>query len=104
MRTGGKGVECEEEASSSRLDTKSVIKNNANLASPRLLQTGRPGTRASRYLDVAHGACPASPSSCILISMPPSSPIRTININGPALSADQSTRLTASQRGARTLL
>lgn len=53
MRTGGKGAECEEEvSSSSRLDSKSIIKNNTNLASPRLLQTGRRGTQAN--LDVAH--------------------------------------------------
>lgn len=51
MRAGVKGAGCEEEASSSsRLDTK------ANLASARLLQTCRRGPRASRYLDVVHGA------------------------------------------------
>lgn len=84
MMTGGKGAECEEEASSSsRLDTKSVIKNNANPASPRLLQTGRRGTRASRYLDVAHGAAEST------LPLPPTPPSFTFLVHSDQRAAIQ---------------
>lgn len=70
--------------SSSRLTTESVINDNTNLASLRLLQTGGRGTR--RGVTLMCCAAPRFTFPCILITPPLSSPIRTININGSAAS------------------